>query len=137
MNKGSCQCGSIQYQFEGDPFDCCYCHCTVCRKLTGSAMGAYGSIRKSDFSWINGEELLSCYQQTDTTARLFCLICGSYLVTTHSADPENIFLSLGALDTPVNSAPKFRQFVASKADWDKYQTKLPAHRGWVDWRLSD
>ncbi|MBL4866441.1 MAG: GFA family protein [Pseudomonadales bacterium] len=134
IHKGSCQCGSVQYQFTNNPFDCCYCHCSVCQKLTGSAMGAYGSVHTQDFLWTQGEELLSLYQQKETTTRKFCSKCGSYLITTHSADPDNLFISLGALDSLIDSAPEFRQFVGSKAVWDKYENKLPEHNEGVDWR---
>lgn len=78
-------------------------------------MGAYGSVHTQDFLWTQGEELLSLYQQKETTTRKFCSKCGSYLITTHSADPDNLFISLGALDSLIDSAPEFRQFVGSKA----------------------
>lgn len=135
MHKGSCQCRSIQYCFVNEPFDCCYCHCSICRRLTGSAMGSYGSVPKNEFKWTEGEELLSTYQQNETTRRLFCSRCGSYLVTTHSKDKYNVFITLGCLETDIKSKPEFHQFVDSRAGWDTNTYNLKLHTGWPEWRL--
>ena len=137
MHQGYCQCQSIQYSFENDPFDCCYCHCSICRRLTGSAMGSYGSVPKSEFTWTKGEELLSTFQQNTTTRRLFCSLCGSYLLTMHSADKNNNFISLGCLETKIESRPEYPQFVGSKAGWDTNTDNLAEHEGWADWRLKE
>ena len=35
--KGSCRCGKVQYTVNADPIFTGICHCTSCRKSTGSA----------------------------------------------------------------------------------------------------
>ena len=37
MYKGSCLCGSIQFELKGGVEDPIYCHCSLCRKASGSA----------------------------------------------------------------------------------------------------
>ncbi|OUS24782.1 hypothetical protein A9Q99_23600 [Gammaproteobacteria bacterium 45_16_T64] len=136
MHKGYCQCCSIQYRIINDPFDCCYCHCSICRRLTGSAMGAYGSVPKHEFSWIQGEELLTRYQQNTTTTRLFCSSCGSFLLTTHSADKQNVFITLGCLDSEMESGPEYHQFMGSKASWENNHDAIAQHDAWPEWRIT-
>lgn len=132
MHMGSCLCGSVQYQIDDQPFDCCYCHCSICRKLTGSEGGAYGSVKRSDFSWLNGEPTLNRYSPTEYTTRYFCSACGSFLLTEHDAEPENVFISLGTLDTPIATKPQYRQFVKDAPAWVDIQDDLPTHRGWPE-----
>ncbi|KAK5044520.1 hypothetical protein LTR84_010731 [Exophiala bonariae] len=35
--KGSCMCGDLSYEFDGEPLLKGICHCLTCRKLTSSA----------------------------------------------------------------------------------------------------
>ncbi len=128
--RGACLCGSIQYEFENEPFDCCYCHCSICRKLTGSACGSYGSVKKEDFSWLAGAEQRAVFKPTKATTRYFCSNCGSFLLTEHSAEPENLFVSLGTIDTEFQSAPRYHQFVAHAACWDTIEDDLMKYADW-------
>ncbi|MGI9328105.1 MAG: GFA family protein, partial [Pseudomonadales bacterium] len=108
---------------------CCYCHCSICRKLTGSGSGAYGSVSRSEFEWLSNESL-SRFSPMKSTTRYFCSSCGSFLLTEHSAEPENVFVSLGTLDSPIESKPKYRQFVGNAPAWSSIEDDLPLHDGW-------
>jgi hypothetical protein len=130
MNSGSCLCGSIQYQFEGPVVDSCYCHCSVCRKLTGSAFATYGSIDKSRFKWTDGESGLSQYQPTSSTTRYFCSKCGSFLLSEHVLEPKKVYVSLGTLDRHEDLDILYHQFVDSKAPWYAIHDDLPKHNEW-------
>ncbi|CEN61134.1 hypothetical protein ASPCAL07798 [Aspergillus calidoustus] len=37
MVLGSCYCGAIRIEYTGEPLRTALCHCTDCRKITGSA----------------------------------------------------------------------------------------------------
>lgn len=128
--EGSCLCGSIRYGFDAEPFDCCYCHCSICRKLTGTGYGAYGSVVRGDFVWARGEQLLKLFKPTPATTRYFCSTCGSFLLTEHVAEPENVFVSLGTLDTPMTSKPAYHQFAGSAPAWSAIHDTLPKHDAW-------
>ncbi len=130
MHYGSCLCGSIKYEFENEPFDCCYCHCSICRKLTGSNAGAYGSVARDDFTWLDGERNLSQFKPTSATTRYFCRSCGSFLLTEHVAERHNVCVSLGTLDSAIGSAPEYRQFTGSSATWSRIRDHLPTYDAW-------
>jgi len=127
----SCLCGLIQYELRAEPFDCCYCHCSICRKLTGAAYGAYGSVAKADFSWTLGEASLTTYIQNENTRRLFCSGCGSYLLTTYTLEPQTVFVTLGSLDADAVSI-SYQQFVDSKATWCKIDKNIRMYEDWPD-----
>ncbi len=48
MYKGSCLCGSIYFQLQGTLTDIIHCHCSLCRKASGSAYATNGFINAED-----------------------------------------------------------------------------------------
>lgn len=130
--SGSCACGSVQYCFDGEPTDCCFCHCDICRKLTGSSAGAYGSVPQENFNWQKGEDSLRSFSPTTKTRRYFCCKCGTFLLTEHDAEPLFVFVSLGTLDTPLTAKPEYRQFTDSRPSWSICGGELPEYAGWPE-----
>jgi len=136
MIEGQCQCQSIRFSLMSIPFECCYCHCSICRKLTGSSYGTYGTVPKSDFKWLQGEGLVSNYSQNENLERSFCSVCGSLLKSEHHLDPSNVFLSLGCLESASEDLTiEYQQFVESKASWHQLDPKIKSHRKWPKWAL--
>src|SRR5262249_6449655 len=76
MIKGSCACGGITFEVE-KVLALTTCHCSICRKLSGSAVGAYRHVAKKDFRLVSGEELMTNYESTPGSTRKFCKVCGS------------------------------------------------------------
>lgn len=132
MHNGSCLCGAIHYQFLNEPFDCSYCGCSICRKLTGSNNGAYGSVVRSEFTWTKGQSVLAQFSPTEFTIRYFCSACGSFLLTEHSAEPDNVFVSLGSLDTEIVAKPTYLQFTEEAPKWALNDRELLTYKGWPD-----
>jgi hypothetical protein len=52
-----------------------------------------------DFKWVQGEELMTCYESSPGFERGFCRICGSLIVNGSPAHPERGYgLALGTLN---------------------------------------
>jgi len=96
-------------------------------------MGAYGTIPKENFSWTEGESVISTYQQNKNLKRMFCSICGSFIAGIHDLDPVNIFISLGSLDSEVNFEIEYQQFINSKANWVQLDASIKLHSEWPQW----
>jgi len=96
-------------------------------------MGTYGTIPKSDFHWTKGVELLTSYNQNKSLKRIFCSACGSFIAGTHDLDSENIFLSLGCLESEIDLKIKYQQFVDSKASWISLDENIRQHSEWPEW----
>ena len=58
MLTGECYCGSVKYKIDGDLNGMYYCHCSRCRKLTGSSFSTNGSLEASLFSIVEGQNFL-------------------------------------------------------------------------------
>jgi hypothetical protein len=61
MYLGQCLCGEVQIQETGKITDIIHCHCSLCRKNSGTAFATNGFINRSDFSISAGENLLSTF----------------------------------------------------------------------------
>jgi hypothetical protein len=77
--KGACLCGRVQYQVSG-PFDAFHlCHCSQCRRSTGSAHAANIFTSEDRLEWLAGEEFIKRYtpDEADVISKCFCTHCGS------------------------------------------------------------
>jgi hypothetical protein len=125
MHRGSCLCGTVTYEVSGEFGDAYFCHCTRCRKASGSAFAANARITPGQFTVITGQDSLKTYyHQPSDLARKFCAECGSPIVSERT-QPAMMAVRLGTLDSPLGSGPVGHIFVNSKAEWDVIADDLP------------
>lgn len=124
-HKGSCLCGGIEYEIDGDITDVLNCHCSMCQKLHSSAFRTRGVVLTKDWQTTQGEELLKFYESSAGEYKGFCSNCGSQIYTKFDAKPEILGLAFGTLDTDPNIKPSRHIFVASKAPWHDITDNLP------------
>lgn len=120
---GSCLCGAVHFRIDGS-FDRFYlCHCSHCRKGTGSAHGANLFSQSATLSWISGQDKAVSYTLPQTRhTKSFCSVCGSALPY---AFGSMLVVPAGSLDTKLALVPDAHIFVASKANWDHDLAELP------------
>lgn len=116
--SGSCLCGGLRYEVQGEIGELLQCHCQRCRKANGTAFATNALIQKADFKILQGAHLLKKFQSTATAQRCFCADCGSPIISIKSDTPELYRLRIGTLDTPLQQKPTKHIFVAYKAEWD-------------------
>jgi hypothetical protein len=131
MYKGSCLCRRVQYEVVGEIGDFGYCHCTSCRKASGSAHAANASVERADFVLTSGGDELREFESSPGKMRVFCARCGSPIYAYQLADREIIRLRLGSLDTPFAKEPKAHTWVSDKASWEPIEDKLPQFPEWA------
>jgi hypothetical protein len=127
---GRCLCEGIEYRIEGELGPIYNCHCSRCRRWHGAAFRTRASIRTSQFTWVKGRELLRTYHSSEFTAKHFCGVCGSSLVSTYDNDPDRMSIPLGGLDQAPDNRPAGHFFVGSKAPWHEITDDLPQHDTW-------
>ena len=74
---GRCMCGSVRYSISGPMRDVVACHCTECRRFTGSVWHASATRRADLHVRDNGQ--LKWFQSSLHARRGFCGNCGSSL----------------------------------------------------------
>ena len=127
MHTGSCLCGAVKYEVRGDLGPAVYCHCSRCRKASGSAFGSNAVVAAKDFVVVEGDDSLKTFSTPQGVHRMFCANCGSPIISRRDILPDVLRLRLGTLDTPVPAAPSAHIFVASKAAWWEIRDQLPQH----------
>ena len=123
QHAGSCLCGEVRYTVTG-AFDRFYlCHCSYCRKDTGSAHAANLFSATATLTWLSGQSSITAHELPGTRhARSFCKICGSAVPRTSS---NMIVVPAGSLDTDLAQVPNGNIFTGSRASWDTDLTSAP------------
>lgn len=133
---GSCLCGAISYQITNNLGIFQYCHCSRCRKFTGSAFAPNILVKTKDFQWLKGESHVSRYTLAGAKyfATAFCNRCGSSMPWA-SQGSKVIIVPAGTLDSDPGIKPMQNIFCGSGASWytepdllAKYQ-ELPPKKG--------
>ena len=126
--KGSCLCGKVRYEISGNLGIFQYCHCSRCRKFTGSAHAANLLVSPEQFKWLTGEEYVGRFEPTEARhfATSFCKNCGSslpWLAQTKKA----VVVPAGSLDSDPGIKPFQNIFWGSRASWYQEASELAKH----------
>lgn len=128
MHQGSCLCGNVRYVIRGELGSAVFCHCSRCRKASGSAFASNAPVDEAVFEIIGDGDSLKSFSTQEGVHRLFCGNCGSPIASKRDNMPGMLRLRLGSLDTPAGSArPSAHIFTASKADWYEIDDALPQY----------
>ena len=125
---GSCLCGTVNFEVNGE-FDSFYlCHCQHCQKDTGSAYGANLFAHSAQLVWRSGADAVTSFSLPGTRhSKSFCKRCGSALPCVQNAGL--LVVPAGCLDTEITLAPTAHIFVSSKAAWDEGLDAVPRFEG--------
>lgn len=116
---GGCQCGTIRYEFKGEPVQQVACHCTECQHQSGSAFGMTLVVNANDFRITRGEVKL--YHSTSTSGRrklgAFCPECGNRIYHQPEWRQGRISIKPGTLDDTSWLKPDVHIWTGSKQAW--------------------
>ena len=126
---GSCLCRKVSYEILENLGIFQYCHCSRCRKFTGSAHAANLFVSPEQFKWLSGEEYIGRYEPEDAKhfATSFCKHCGSSLPWL-SKSKKVVVIPAGTLDSDPGIKPFQNIFWGSKAEWYKEASELVKHK---------
>lgn len=117
IHSGSCLCGSVKFEIEGDFEQFFLCHCGHCRKDTGSAHAANLFSISATLKWISSQDNVTFFNLPSTRhSRNFCSVCGSALPCEQGS---LLVVPAGSLDTDISIKPNAHIFVSSRASWDR------------------
>jgi hypothetical protein len=125
--QGGCLCHGVRFEISGKLFEASNCHCSMCRRHSGSAFLSLVGARAKDLQWLAGEDLIGRFNSSSEVVRLFCKQCGSTLGGIWPQWPSIIWVALGAMDDDPGIRPALHIFVGSKAPWFEITDALPQH----------
>lgn len=126
VTAGSCTCGAVAFEVEGEPLFMQSCHCTRCRRARGAAHGTNIFYRASRFRWMRGEALVADYQLPEAKyyGTSFCSQCGGALPRV-AQNRDIAVIPAGCLDTDPPMRPQRHIFTSYKAPWFQITDALP------------
>ncbi len=118
MLRGSCLCGAVSFEIDGRISDIYQCHCSFCRKATGSSGISVFLSSGTAFSWQSGENSVQLYKTASGYRSVFCNTCGSRLPDPNP-DESTFWVPAGLVDEPdLGVKVGAHIYVGSKATWD-------------------
>ena len=126
--SGSCLCGSISYTTTGQSNKFWHCHCSRCRKASGTGHASNILTRPDTFEWTAGEHLLKSFQVPDAKLfhTVFCTVCGSPMPRV-APDSSFALIPAGSVDGDPGIRPSGRIYQDSRADWSCATEDLPLY----------
>ena len=119
MAKGECLCGSVQFEIGAELRGIFMCHCSICRRSTGSNGIAVVVFPKEQFRWICGQEHVATWKKPGADWQTwFCRTCGSPVPGEN--DAATMFATAASLTEGAESLKVLHHvWVGSKAPWDE------------------
>jgi len=117
---GSCLCGNITYEIDGDLLATAVCHCEHCQRQSGGAFSTNLVVRDEQLT-VSGD--LKVYEDRGRTGdaiyvlRKFCPDCGSPIVS-ELIEPAGILaVKVGTLDDRSEIEPQIQVWCDDKQPW--------------------
>ena len=126
---GGCLCGAVRFEITGPFLRAGHCHCSRCRRHSGTAVCTQGRVLRERFRLLSGEHHVRAYRDGGHAVKAFCTTCGASLFGGTWPDGPEVSIRLGAMDGDPGIRPQAHTFVASRAPWDEIMDELPQHLG--------
>ncbi|ACL05884.1 glutathione-dependent formaldehyde-activating GFA [Desulfatibacillum aliphaticivorans] len=123
--KGSCLCGKIRFEVDGEFENFFLCHCERCRKDTGSAHAANLFSSTARLTWLSGKDDVQTFDfKSEGHIKSFCPVCGSALPNIQM-NGALLVVPAGSLDSDVDIKPQGHIYCRNKANWDNALSEIP------------
>jgi hypothetical protein len=121
---GQCLCGAVHYAVKDEFVYAKNCHCSRCRRATGSAFKPFAGIERDKLRVTHGRDNLLIYGDEQASHNVLCKTCGSLLFSV-VRDGQFVHVTLGTLDDTPALQPTAHIFAGSKAAWYSIDDALP------------
>jgi hypothetical protein len=123
---GQCLCGAVRYAVADEFAYAANCHCSNCRRATGSAFKPFAGIARDRLSILHGEDNLLLFGDESSAHDVHCKTCGSLLFSV-VREGAYVHVAMGTLVDEPAIRPTSHIFVGSKARWFTIGDDLPQY----------
>ena len=114
--KGSCLCGACQFEITDEPGPVGKCHCSKCRKVSGTGSNAVFWLKSDQIRWVSGEEHIRTFSLPSGWGSVFCDTCGCPLPAQIG---EDFWVApAGLIDDEVDVGVRGHIWTENKPSWD-------------------
>jgi hypothetical protein len=122
---GKCFCGAVHYAVADEFLYAMNCHCSNCRRTTGSAFKPFAGIERGKLGITKGPDDRMIFGDENANDT-HCKRCGSLLYSV-VRDGAFVHVALGTLVDDPTIRPTKHIFVGSKAPWFTITDDLPQY----------
>jgi hypothetical protein len=123
--NGRCYCGAVEYSVADEFVYAANCHCSNCRRATGSAFKPFAGIERDKLHVSMGEQNLMIFGDAEGH-NAHCKLCGSLLYSLVRGGAF-VHVAMGTLVDDASIRPSKHIFVGSKASWHTIADDLPQY----------
>ena len=123
---GKCLCGAVHYAVADEFAYAANCHCSNCRRATGSAFKPFAGIGRDRLRITKGGDNLMIFGDENGNDT-HCKVCGSLLYSV-VRDGAFVHVAMGTLVDDPTIRPTKHIFVGSKARWFTITDDLPQYQ---------
>ena len=127
--NGACFCRAVRYEVADEFRYAMICHCSNCRRTTGSAFKLFAGIEREKLAVTEGADKLMVYGD-DKANNTHCRACGSLLFSV-VRNGAFVHVAMGTLVDDPSIRPQRHIFVGSKAPWFTITDDLPQYQSHV------
>jgi len=110
-HKGSCHCGAVEFEVDGDVASGVQCDCSLCKRRNAIML----LVPAENFRLVKGEDALTLYQWNTRVAKhYFCKHCGIYTHHQPRTRPGMVGVNMGCLDEVDTRAVEIKRAEGSK-----------------------
>ena len=125
MLAGKCLCGAVRYAVADKFVYAANCHCSNCRRATGSAFKPFAGIERYKLGITKGEDNVMIFgDENGNDTR--CKVCGAFLYSV-VRDGTFVHVAMGTLVDDPTVRPTKHIFVGSKARLFTITDDLPQY----------
>lgn len=120
MLEGHCTCGHVRYRLTDRPLFVHCCHCTWCRRETGSAFAVNAMIESDRLELLTGRvEMVNTPSASGKGQRIArCPRCRVALYSHYAGSGAILsFVRVGTLTDPAQCPPDIHIFTSTKLPW--------------------
>ena len=115
-NSGSCLCGKVKFSINKDIQTMYHCHCSLCRKQSGTGANSATLVNETLFEWVSGIDSIGTFRKDSGFTSCFCISCGSP-VPNKVGNSSFMWIPLGLLDETPIIKKRLGFCINSKSNW--------------------
>lgn len=115
--RGECLCGNVQFEVLVESLGVYQCHCSLCRKQSGSVSNSATILSQAEFRWLKGEAGIARWRKSTGFRSEFCSDCGAP-VPNILGETGFVWVPVGLIDGSPQLKVVAHLHTASIASWD-------------------
>ncbi len=124
--SGRCLCGGVRYVVADEFLYAANCHCSNCRRATGSAFKPFAGVERKKLRIAEGDHSVMIFGDESSAHDVHCKVCGSLLYSV-VREGAYVHVAMGTLVDDPAIRPAMHIFVGSKAKWFTITDDLPQY----------